>query len=314
MAKIYRDINNPIEIEVLKQNAQLGNVPNVTTNNQTPTWSMSDSLTNIVSGETLTVIMGKISKAINDIIAHIGNKSNPHNLTKAQIGLGNVENKSGSTIRSELTKSEVTNALGYTPPVMDTKYSVATDTSLGLIKSGNDITVDSNGNVSVNNNSHNHIVSNIEGLQNSLDSKEPSFSKHTAFNKDFETIASNIKPNGTQSVGTLSTIARSDHVHPLQTSVIGNAGTATKLATPRKIAGTLFDGTEDISINYNNLTNKPTIPSGVEVIDNLTSSSTTSSLSANQGKILKEYLDRKIEVSSSQPNNQQIGDVWYEII
>lgn len=102
MAKIYRDIDDPIELEVLKENAQLGNVPNVTTNNQTPTWSMATTLANIVSGETLTKIMGKISKAINDIISHIGNKSNPHGVTKSQVGLGNVENKSSKDILNEL--------------------------------------------------------------------------------------------------------------------------------------------------------------------------------------------------------------------
>jgi hypothetical protein len=36
---------------------------------------------------------------------------------------------------------------------------------------------------------------------------------------------------------------------------------ADKLTTARTIAGTSFDGTANISINYNNLTNKPTIPS-----------------------------------------------------
>lgn len=102
MAKIYRDIDDPIELEVLKENAQLGNVPNVTTNNQTPTWSMATTLANIVSGETLTKIMGKISKAINDIISHINNKSNPHGVTKSQVGLGNVENKSSKDILNEL--------------------------------------------------------------------------------------------------------------------------------------------------------------------------------------------------------------------
>ena len=40
---------------------------------------------------------------------------NPHNVTKSDVGLGNVENKSSSTIRSEITSSNVTNALGYTP-------------------------------------------------------------------------------------------------------------------------------------------------------------------------------------------------------
>ncbi len=43
-------------------------------------------------------------------------------------------------------------------------------------------------------------------------------------------------------------------------SCTGNAATATKLATSRTIAGTSFDGSANISISYNNLTNKPTIP------------------------------------------------------
>ena len=37
------------------------------------------------------------------------------NITKANIGLGNVDNKSSSEIRGELSQSDVTNALGYTP-------------------------------------------------------------------------------------------------------------------------------------------------------------------------------------------------------
>lgn len=40
------------------------------------------------------------------------------NITAANIGLGNVENKSSATIRGELTKANVTTALGYTPPTI----------------------------------------------------------------------------------------------------------------------------------------------------------------------------------------------------
>ena len=46
--------------------------------------------------------------------------------TKEDIGLGNVENKSSSTIRDEITKSNVTEALGYTPYTpneIDNKFS-----------------------------------------------------------------------------------------------------------------------------------------------------------------------------------------------
>lgn len=55
------------------------------------------------------------------------------------------------------------------------------------------------------------------------------------------------KANGTASAGTAATVSRSDHVHPLQTTVSGNAGTATKLATARAINGTSFDGSADIT-------------------------------------------------------------------
>lgn len=53
--------------------------------------------------------------------------------------------------------------------------------------------------------------------------------------------------NGTASAGTAATVARTDHVHPLQTTVSGNAGTATKLQTVRTINGTNFDGTANIT-------------------------------------------------------------------
>ncbi|MBD5555221.1 MAG: hypothetical protein HDQ95_07780 [Roseburia sp.] len=53
--------------------------------------------------------------------------------------------------------------------------------------------------------------------------------------------------NGTASAGSSSSVSRSDHVHPLQTSVSGNAGTATNLATARKIDGVNFDGSADIA-------------------------------------------------------------------
>ena len=46
---------------------------------------------------------------------HTKNLSNPHEVTKEQIGLANVENKSSTQIRSEITKKNVTDALGYTP-------------------------------------------------------------------------------------------------------------------------------------------------------------------------------------------------------
>lgn len=101
--------------KVTKSQVGLSNVPNVSTNDQAPTYSVASTLSNLTSGEKISVAFGKIAKAITDLISHLGSKSNPHEVTKSQIGLGNVENKSSSTIRSEITKTNVTNALGYTP-------------------------------------------------------------------------------------------------------------------------------------------------------------------------------------------------------
>lgn len=40
---------------------------------------------------------------------------NPHKVTKSDVGLGNVENKSAADILSEMTAKIITDALGYTP-------------------------------------------------------------------------------------------------------------------------------------------------------------------------------------------------------
>lgn len=113
------------------------------------TFTQSTSRSNLTSGDTLKTAFGKLSKWFVDLKAvafsgsynDLSNKpttlKNPKsltiqqnggnqteydgstaltvNITKAGIGLGNVENKSSATIRSELTSSNVTAALGYTP-------------------------------------------------------------------------------------------------------------------------------------------------------------------------------------------------------
>lgn len=98
--------------KVTKNDVGLSNVPNVATNDQTPTFTESTTLTKLTSGEKLSVAFGKISKAITDLINHIANKNNPHEVTKTQVGLGNVGNfKAVSTVASQgLTDTEKVNA------------------------------------------------------------------------------------------------------------------------------------------------------------------------------------------------------------
>jgi hypothetical protein len=57
----------------------------------------------------------KIDGVEKTVYTHPGSGTNPHGTTKADVGLGNAENKSSSTIRGELTSSNVTTALGFTP-------------------------------------------------------------------------------------------------------------------------------------------------------------------------------------------------------
>ena len=92
-----------------KSEIGLGNVPNVTTNDQTPTYTDTTSLLTLTSGEKISVAFAKIKLAITNLINHINNKSNPHNVTKSQIGLGNVDNTADST-KNVLSATKLTTA------------------------------------------------------------------------------------------------------------------------------------------------------------------------------------------------------------
>lgn len=82
-----------------KGDVGLGNVPNVSTNNQTPTYTAATTLAKLTSGEKLSAAMGKIAKAITDLISHIGNKNNPHGVTAAQAGAATADhNHAGRVI------------------------------------------------------------------------------------------------------------------------------------------------------------------------------------------------------------------------
>lgn len=73
---------------------------------------------------------------------------------------------------------------------------------------------------------------------------------------NFESTSSNIKMNGTASVGSLDTVARADHIHPSDTSKVNVSS----------------------------------------IVDNLTSTTTNVPLSANQGKVLNDGKANKSEV------------------
>lgn len=64
------DKENPHK--VTKKQVGLGDVPNVTTNNQTPTYQAGTTLEKLKSGEKLSNAMGKIACAVEKLIEHLG--------------------------------------------------------------------------------------------------------------------------------------------------------------------------------------------------------------------------------------------------
>lgn len=76
----------------------LGNVPNVGTNDQTPTFSVptSTATQELVSGEKISVLFGKIARAIMNLISHLANKNNPHAVTADQAGAAKKQHTHGA--------------------------------------------------------------------------------------------------------------------------------------------------------------------------------------------------------------------------
>ena len=127
-------------------------------------------------------------------------------------------------------------------------------------------------------------------VKTALAGKEPAITtKNTAFNKNFETTASNIKMNGTASAGSSDNVARADHVHPSDSGKLGTSGngsnvtvaftaatTRANIATNEKLSvimGKLAKWFADLktvafSGSYNDLSDKPTIPTKTSQLTN----------------------------------------------
>lgn len=79
--------------------------------------------------------------------------------------------------------------------------------------------------------------------------KEPSITKNTGFNLALETSTTNIKMNGAVSVGSLSTIARADHIHPSDTTKANVASpTFTGVVTSPTFSSSVATGTAPLTV------------------------------------------------------------------
>ena len=121
-----------------------------TTTNKTYRWS---GTTFVVISETIALGTTSSTAFRGDYgqIAYehsLKTSGNPHNVTKADIGLGNVENKTSAEILGELTKEKVNTLIGYVPASQDVATSLkdglmakADKAKLDAIKSGAEVNV-----------------------------------------------------------------------------------------------------------------------------------------------------------------------------
>lgn len=222
---------------VTKSQVGLGNVPNVTTNNQTPTYSDATTFETLKSGETLAVALGKIKLAITNLIAHIANKSNPHGVTKAQVGLENVDNTSDvnkpistavqTALNGKANSSHGTHvSYSSTAPAMDGTAAVGTASTVAR-------------------SDHKHPTDTSRASQTDLNSHTENTTVHVTAAERANWDSAKVHANSAHNYAGSSTSG-------------GSANSAVKLDKARKISlgtaasgSTTFDGSSDITIPVN---------------------------------------------------------------
>ena len=164
-------------------------------------------------------------------------------------GLTQLVNKTKELI-SISTSNSLENAKRYTDDKLkqiDVSYNAA-GSDLGLVKSGGDVNI-SDGIITVNDDSHAHVISNIDGLQSTLDEK--ALSTHT------HNYAGSSSPGGAATSALQCT---------------GNANTSTTLQTSRTIQTNLGSSS---SASFNGSTNITPGVTGTLPISNGGTGSTT---------------------------------------
>ena len=152
--------------EGAEQNVQADwNVTNVNSDayikNKPTTLPADGGDSDTVNGHTVEANVPADAKFTDTVYTHPNYTAKTNGLYKIT-----VDDTGHVSATNAVTKTDIT-ALGI--PAQDTTYSAA-GTSLGLVKSGGDVTI-SSGTITVNDDSHSHVISNVDGLQGELDSK-----------------------------------------------------------------------------------------------------------------------------------------------
>lgn len=111
---------------------------------------------------------------------------------------------------------------------------------------------------------------------------------------------------GTAAVGTSTKYAREDHVHPAQTTITGNAGTATKLATSRTIRTNLASTS---TASFNGTAN---IDPGVTGVLPITNGGTGCSTEDEFNKKIEQIAKKIVDIDIIWGNENEVGNAtWW---
>ena len=261
---------------------------------------------------------------------------------KYKIGDGTSAWSVLSYAKADLSKSDVTTALGYTPPTTNTTYNDVTQSTHGLMTAADKKKLDG-------------IASGA--IKVTVDSTLSSTSTNPVQNKVINSaLTEKSNKNHTHDLSTMINTLSTGTATPIDDdyyiSQYSGGGTTTTTYHRRPVKA-LFEYIKGklskvaVSGSYNDLSNKPAIPtvgngtvtikqagtskgtfsmnqSGnttIELTDNnswrgvqnnLTSTATDQSLSAYQGKVLKDLVDKKttFTYSSTQPTSPASNAVW----
>lgn len=285
--KIKNEISNKVDKEEGK---------GLSTNDFTS--SYRTKLEGISEGAQVNTVTGV--KGDSEIVYRTGNI----NITKNNLGLGNVENKSSANIREELTKENITKALGYTPPTIDT------NTKYGLNLEGNTLSLVENGNtskvtVSTNdttytltqdaNNGHKITLTPSSGTATTITipDNNTEYSVATQTTAGLMSATDKKKLDGITGSGASTTVIDSLTSTSTTSALSANQGKVLNDKITNKVDKVSGKGlsTNDFTSTYKTkLDGIATGANNTTVTDNLTSTSTTNALSANQGRILNNKI------------------------
>ena len=224
--------------------------------------SQLDLTTTIGAADLMTTVQGGGNKRItgtNLINAIAGNKLD-RALNDGDIFVGNVSNIAAGVPISGEASIINTGALTLDNASVIGKILTGFASGAGII-TGSDT-----------------ILSAAEKLDGNIATKEDAFSKNTAFNKNFETSPANIKMNGIVSVGALSTIARADHIHAIDTSRAADS------AVVHLTGNESIGGEKDFT-------------TGIKIASSALISSITTGASENDKLVTKGYADALISAA-----------------